>query len=169
MKGNFMIYKLEVGMEIDFERKYKGNKEIRTMEIIDIPNDKNEKITVLDKTSNKEKKFTREVLKRCKRHIVEKEKKESAISIAIKVLERENRPVHIDELIDLIFDEGYVIPRGGKTFKNTISTSLNNECAKNNGKLKKVYYAVYAVKSCDVPYKPKKSRSMKEAMAKAFA
>lgn len=164
-----MIYKLEKGMELDFIKKVKGEVKKRTVIVYDIPDDPTKKITVIDKQNGKLKKFTREALKSCKRHKADKKEKISALSIAIKILERENIPIHIDELIEKIFEDGYTIPRGGKTFKNTISTSLNNECSKFNARIKKVYHAVYAIKNCDVPYKKKLSVDIKGEYDKAFS
>ena len=164
-----MIYKLEKGMGLDFVKKVKGELKTRTVIVYNVPADENEKITVIDKNTGKLKKFTRDTLKSCKRHKAEKKERVSALSIAIKILERENVPIHVDELIEKIFSEGYSLPRGGKTFKNTISTSLNNECSKYNARIKKVFHAVYAIKDCDVPYKKKLSSDIKEEYNKAFS
>lgn len=140
-----MVYKLEVGMEIEYSRKDENGNVIKQIFIIkNIPKDITDKVLVVDKENNKKKKLSRDILKYCKRHNKEKVKKDSAIKIAIKVLKKENRPIHIDELIRLIFKEGYKLPRGGRTFKNTISTSLNNECLKRKPKIKKIDSAIYA-------------------------
>ena len=143
-----MVYKLENGMKIDCVRE---NQTI-TYVVKRIPKDNTKKIVVLNKSTKRKEKITREELKYFIRHKEEKIKKKSAIKIAIEILNRENRPIHIDKLIELIFEEGYNLPRGGKTFKNTISTSLNNECSKENPQIKKVASAVYAIFDCDVAY-----------------
>ena len=165
-----MLYKIEKGMELDFIRKNKntGKMEVRTVTVMNIPDNKEEKVTVIDNNTGKKKKFSLEVLKTCKRHINKIEKKESALSIAKRILKRENRPIHVDELIKLIFAEGYILPRNGKTFKNTISTSLNKECAKSNGTLKKVTFAVYADIDCNVQYVKKYSADIKSERNSAF-
>lgn len=165
-----MLYKIEEGMELDFIRTLKnGEKQVKTFIVKHIPENKEKKVTVIDKENGKKKQFSLETLKTCKRHIAEKEKKESALSCAIRILKRENRPIHVNELIDLIFKDGYVLPRNGKTFKNTISTSLNKECSKVNGKVKKVHYAVYADIDCNVPYTKKYSDNVKLERKLAFA
>lgn len=163
-----MVYKLEKGLELDFVKKVKGELKVRTVVICDIPTDINEKITVIDKETGKKKKFSRDTLKNCRRHKTEKKERISALSVAIGILKEENVPIHIDDLIEKIFAKGYILPRGGKTFKNTISTSLNNECNKFSARIKKVYHAVYAIKDCDVPYKKKLPFDIKEEYNKAF-
>ena len=135
-----MVYKLEIGMMIDYVRK----DERHTFIIKSLPQDIGDKILVIDVETNKKKKLTRDILKYCERHKEEKKKKDSALKVAIKILKKEFRPIHIDELIKLIFNEGYNLPRGGQTFKNTLSTSLNNECAKMKSKIKKIAPAIYA-------------------------
>ena len=135
-----MVYKLEIGMMIDYVRK----DEKHTFIIKSLPQDIGDKILVIDVETNKKKKLTRDILKYCERHKEEKKKKDSALKVAIKILKKEFRPIHIDELIKLIFNEGYNLPRGGQTFKNTLSTSLNNECAKRKPKIKKIAPAIYA-------------------------
>lgn len=141
-----MVYKIEIGMEIDYVRKDEnGNIVKNTFVIKKVPQNIFDKIIVVDKVSGKKKKITRDILKNCERHKQEKKKKDSAIKIALLVLKEYNRPIHIDELIKLIFEYGYKLPRGGKTFKNTLSTSLNNECTKKKAKIKKISSATYAV------------------------
>lgn len=139
-----MVYKLEIGMEIDYVQKTEDG-ELRTTFIVkSIPKDITEKVFVIEKESGKKKKLSRDILKHCIRHKEKNVKKDSAIKIAIKVLKQEMKPLHINKLIKLIYKEGYKPPRGGITFKNTISTSLNNECSKRKPKIKKVHSATYA-------------------------
>ena len=145
-----MIYKLEKGLEFDYVKNIKG-KEVRKTFVVDEVQE-NGTIIAICKKDKRLKVFSRQELKKCVRHKNITDKKKSAITIAIAVLEKENRPIHINELIKLIFQYGYVIPRGGQTFKNTISTSLNNECRKVNARIKKVQSAVYACINCDKEY-----------------
>ena len=153
-----MVYKLEVGMHLDYLQK--TEKGIIKQEFIvqSIPENITDKIVVIDAKTKKRKKWSRDILKYCERHKEEKEKKKSAIKLAIEILERELRPIHITELIELIFKEGYKLPRNGKTFKNTLSTSLNMECAKNNPIIQKVKPAVYSsiMFKCGETYKIEK-------------
>lgn len=141
-----MVYKLEIGMEIDYVRKDENGNIVRQTFIVkSIPKDNTDKVIVTDKVTNKKKKLSRDILRHCERHKQDKTKRDSAIKIALKVLRDKNIPIHIDRLIEMIFEYGYELPRGGKTFKNTISTSLNNECARKKARIKKVGSATYAV------------------------
>ena len=130
--------KLKEGMKIDYLKLDDDGSVIKqTLIVKSVPNGKG-RITVIDD----DKETKRLMNLHTKKHVFHK--KESALKIALRILKREARPIHIDELIDLIFAEGYKLPRGGKTFKNTISTSLNKECSKENPQIKKTTSAVYA-------------------------
>lgn len=166
-----MIYKIEVGMELDFIRKNKVTKteEVRTVTVLEMPNANHEKVQVMYNDTHAISYFWLESLKQCRRHVSKNVKQKSAMSYALDILTQENRPIHIDELCELIFEKGYTLPREGKTFKNTISTTLNSECDKPFPKIKKVHYGTYAKIDCDVPYVKSFSKKVKEDFDQVFA
>lgn len=165
-----MLYKIEVGAELDFvkEDKANGAKVVRTIRVLEIPSDKNQKVKVQFLDNDKVDYFYIETLKQCQRHINKKEKSKSAFAYALEIMQEENRPIHIKELCDLIFEKGYTLPREGKTFYNTLSTTLNIECRKTFPKIKKVHYGTYAIASWEGVYKKELSKKIKEDISKVF-
>lgn len=165
-----MLYKIEVGAELDFIKEDKTNdtKVVRTIRVLEIPSDKNKKVKVQFLDNDKVDYFYIETLKQCRRHINKKEKSKSAFAYALEILQEENRPIHIKELCDLIFEKGYILPREGKTFSNTLSTTLNKECCKTFPQIKKVHYGTYAIASWEGIYQKELSNKIKEDMLKVF-
>ena len=142
--------------------------EVRTVEVLELGESKKDKVKVRFIDNNEVEHFYFQTLQNCRKHVHKIEKQKSAISYAIEILNEENRPIHIDELCELILDKGYVLPRCGKTFKNTLSASLYNECCKPNSKVKKVYYAVFARYDWKGEYTKTLSKKVQEDMNKVF-
>lgn len=165
-----MIYKIEEGMYLDFVRINPNTKqeEIRTIEVLELGNSKKDQIKVRFIDNNKIEYFWFETLRNCRHHLNKPLKSKSALSYALDILKEEQRPIHIDELCELIFEKGYKMPRNGKTFKNTISTSLNKECYKPNSKIKKIHYATFVVVDWKGEYEKGFTKKVKEDMERVF-
>ena len=165
-----MLYKIEKGMYLDFVRINPDTKieEVRTVEVLELGNSKEDKVKVRFIDNDKIEYFWLETLKNCRRHVHKANKHKSAITYALEILKEENRPIHIDELCELILDKGYELPRCGKTFKNTLSTSLYNECYKPNPLIKKIHYATFAVIGWVGEYQKGLTKKVQEDMNKVF-
>ena len=156
-----MIRKFEVGMKLALTM---GNVTAH-VEVKNVPEDVNEKITIAFCKSGKEKMISREALKTAVRVKEKKERAKSALAVAIEVLEKAEKPMRVTEIAKAVLENGYQLPRKGKTFANTMSSRLNS--AAEEGKIKKLANGVFSALSFEGEYVKELSKAEKARVEKA--
>lgn len=154
-----MIRKFEVGMKLMLKM---GNVSA-PVEVKIVPEDVNEKITIAFTKSGKEKQISREALKTASRIKEKKERAKSALSVAMEVLKNTMKPMRVCEITKAVLENGYQIPRKGKTFACTMSSRLN--AAANEGKIKKLANGVFSDNAFEGEYVKEKSKAEMKAEA----
>ena len=156
-----MLKKIEVGMKVELT----CNEKTAIVEILNVPESKDGKILVRFVKSGKEKEVSYQIIANGTRHKEPKEKRESALSVAIRVLTEKNEPMSVKELVDAVLANGYVLPREGKTFNCSLSTRLNT--AVEQGKVKKLAKGIFAHIDFEGEYTPAESIKAIKAREKA--
>lgn len=95
----------------------------------------------LCEVNGKEKTISINALKTGK-YVKVKNERKSALSVAMDVLKKSMKPMKVSDIAAAVLENGYEIPRGGKTFNITLSARLNS--AAENGKIKKVVKGFFA-------------------------
>jgi hypothetical protein len=156
-----MLKKIEVGMKVELT----FNEKTAVVEILNVPENKDEKILVRFVKSGKEKEVSYKIVANAKRFKEQKEKKASALSIAMEVLAERNEPMSVKEICEAVLAKGYSLPREGKTFNCSMSTRLNT--AVEQGKVKKLAKGIFAHADFDGEFTPAESKKAVKAREKA--
>ena len=157
-----MLKKIEVGMKVELT----FNEKTAVVEILNVPENKDEKILVRFVKSGKEKEVTlKNILANATRYKEPKEKKASALSIAMEVLAERNEPMSVKEICEAVLAKGYTLPREGKTFNCSMSTRLNT--AVEQGKVKKLAKGIFAHADFEGEFTPAESKKAVKAREKA--
>lgn len=157
-----MIRKFEVGMKLELVNPI--NKKNYTVTVTNVPEDKDAKIQIT-LSSGKVREVAREALKNAVRVKEVKERKPSAISVAVNVLTEANKPMTVSEITAATLEAGYTLPREGKTFANTMSSRLNGAAQK--GLILKLANGVFAHKDFDGEYVKPETAAEKNRREKA--
>ena len=156
-----MLKKIEVGMKVELT----FNEKTAVVEILNVPENKDEKILVRFVKSGKEKEVSYKIVANAKRFKEQKEKKASALSIAMEVLVERNEPMSVKEICEAVLAKGYTLPREGKTFNCSMSTRLNT--AVEQGKVKKLAKGIFAHADFEGEFTPAESKKAVKAREKA--
>ena len=157
-----MLKKIEVGEKLVLTM---GDKNA-TIEVLEVPSNKDEKAKVRFVKSGKEKEVTlKNILANATRYKEQKEKRESALSVAIRVLTEKNEPMSVKEICEAVLANGYTLPREGKTFNCSMSTRLNTAVEQN--KVKKLAKGIFAHIDFEGEYTPAESVKAVKAREKA--
>lgn len=109
---------------------------------VDVKEVKEAEGVALCEVNGKEKTISINALRTGKYIKEKKERAKSALSVAMDVLKNAMKPMKVSDIAAAVLDNGYEIPRGGKTFNITLSARLNS--AAENGKIKKVVKGFFA-------------------------
>lgn len=156
-----MVRKFEVGMVLALTM----GTVTANVKVLEVPEDANEKIKIAFVKSGKEKLISREALKTASRVKEKKERSKSAIATAIEILNAVKTPMRVCDIAKKVLEAGYVIPREGKTFANTMSSRLNS--AASDGKIKKLANGVFSSLEFEGEYVKELSNAEKARAEKA--
>ena len=157
-----MLKKIEVGEKLMLSMGEKT----AMIEVIAVPESKEEKATIRFVKSGKEKEVTlKNILANATRYKEPKEKKASALSVAMEVLAERNEPMSVKEICEAVLAKGYTLPREGKTFNCSMSTRLNT--AVEQGKVKKLAKGIFAHADFEGEFTPAESKKAVKAREKA--